>query len=93
MQIAWIQIAALRSIAGAFPLGEQLGYGNGFGGTCTDVVKRKLGVKSPAKNSEREQEDRHTNGEVAFGAIRLAIVAVGHYHVDSPSVYDVSSGS
>jgi hypothetical protein len=39
------------------------------------VVKRKLGVKSPAEDSKREQQNGHTNGEVAFGAIRLAIVA------------------
>lgn len=93
MQIAWIQIAVLRSIAGAFPLGEQLGDGNGLGGTRTNVVEGELGVKSPAKDSEREQEDRHTNGEVAFGAIQLAIVARSHSQADSLSVYEASSDS
>jgi hypothetical protein len=93
MQIAWIQIAVFRSIAGAFPLGEQLGDGNCFGGTRPDVIKRKFGVKSPAKHCEREQQDRHTNGKVAFGAIQLPIVTGGHSHVDSPSVYEASLGS
>ena len=92
MQIAWIQIAVFCSIARAFPLGEQLGDGNGFGGTRTDVVKRKLGVKSPSKDSKREQQNGHTNGEVAFGTIQLPIVAGGHSHVDSPSVYEASLG-
>ena len=86
MQIALIQVTVLCGVRWAFTLGEQLGDGGGFG--SSQVIERKLGVKPPTKDSECEQEDRHTDGEVTIAAIHIAFVAVSHSCVDSPSVYE-----
>jgi hypothetical protein len=83
-----IQIALLRDIGRAFPLGEQLRDWQSFGRAGAKLIERKLGVKPPAKYGKRKQQNGHTYREAAFAVIHLEVVARVHSSADSLSVYE-----
>ena len=50
----------------------------GFGGTGAQMIERKLGMESPAEDGERQQQHRHTNGEMAGAHLGTGLVRWHH---------------